>query len=251
VAKSLAARRLQGRVLDPARVVATFDKLQARVNERFPHAGLATVCADLALVARETAGRARSLSRPYYGLRILAALTVIAAVGLQVYAFRLVDWSVIGKVDAPGAAEGLQAAVNLAILAFGALWFLITAEQRLKRRRTLNALFELRSFAHVIDMHQLTKDPTIVLADGPRTASSPERRMTEFELSRYLDYCAEMLALIAKLAALYANRSHDEVVFAAVNEVENLTSNLGRKIWQKIMILSQLKEAVIEEGVSD
>ena len=72
--------------------------------------------------------------------------------------------------------------------------------------------------------------------------------MTEFELSRYLDYCAEMLALTAKLAALYANQSHDEVVFAAVNEVENLTSNLGRKIWQKIMILSQLKETASEGG---
>ena len=249
MARPIGRRRADGRVLDPARVVATFDKLQARVNERFPTAGLAVVCADLALVARETAGRARRLSRPYSGLRLLAALTVIAAVVLQFYAVRLVDWSAVGrKVDAPGAAEGLQATVNLAILAFGAIWFLITAEQRLKRRRILNALFELRSFAHVIDMHQLTKDPTIILADGPATASSPERRMSEFELSRYLDYCAEMLALTAKLAALYANQSHDEVVFAAVNEVENLTSNLGRKIWQKIMILSQLKEAVSEEA---
>ena len=248
-ARSLAARRAGDRVLDPARVVATFDKLQARVQERFPGSGLAQVCGDLAMVARETAGRARRLTRPYYGLRLLAALTVIAAVAVQVYAVGLVDWSSIGKkVDAPGAAEGLQATVNLAILAFGALWFLITAEQRLKRRRILNALFELRSFAHVIDMHQLTKDPTIILADGPATASSPDRRMSEFELSRYLDYSAEMLALTAKLAALYANRSHDEVVFAAVNEVENLTSNLGRKIWQKIMILSQLKEAASEDA---
>ena len=252
MAKSLAARRGQGRVLDPARVVKTFDKLQARVQERFPTSGLAQVCADLTLVARETAGRARRLSRPYFGLRLLAALTIVVAIAGQVYAASLVDWSLIGrKVDAPGAAEGLQAAVNLAILAFGALWFLITAEQRLKRRRILNALFELRAFAHVIDMHQLTKDPTIILADGPATASSPERRMTEFELSRYLDYCAEMLALTAKLAALYANQSHDEVVFAAVNEVENLTSNLGRKIWQKIMILSQLKESAVEDGVTD
>ena len=248
MAKSLAARRAQERVLDPARVVATFDKLQARVHERFPTSGLAQVCTDLALVARETAGRARRLSRPYYGLRLLAAITVAAAIALQVYAFRLVDWSAIGKVDAPGAAEALHAAVNLAILAFGALWFLITAEQRLKRRRIVNALFELRAFAHVIDMHQLTKDPTVLLAEGPATASSPERRMSEFELSRYLDYCTEMLALTAKLAALYANQNHDEVVSAAVNEVENLTSNLGRKIWQKIMILSQLKDAAAEEA---
>jgi hypothetical protein len=248
MSKPRPARRGEGRVLDPVRVVRTFDQLQARVHERFPTSGLAKVCDDLAQVARETASRAHKLSRPYYGLRLLAALTVVAAIAGQIYAVGLVDWSAIGrKVDAPGLAEGLQATVNLAILAFGAIWFLITAEQRLKRRRVLNALFQLRSFAHVIDMHQLTKDPTVLLADGPTTASSPERRMSEFELSRYLDYCAEMLALTAKLAALYANQSHDEVVFAAVNEVENLTSNLGRKIWQKIMILSQLKETVAQE----
>jgi hypothetical protein len=62
-------------------------------------------------------------------------------------------------------------------------------------------------------------------------------------LSRYLDYCAEMLSLIAKLAALYAGRMQDREVVAAVNEVEELTSNLGRKIWQKIMIISRLDEA--------
>jgi hypothetical protein len=66
--------------------------------------------------------------------------------------------------------------------------------------------------------------------------------MSEFELSRYLDYCAEMLALIAKLAALYAGQSPDSAVISAVNEIEALTSDLGRKIWQKIMIISRLDE---------
>jgi hypothetical protein len=66
--------------------------------------------------------------------------------------------------------------------------------------------------------------------------------MSEFELSRYLDYCSEMLALIAKLAALYAARTQDETIIEAVNDLEDLTSNLGRKIWQKIMIISQLDE---------
>jgi hypothetical protein len=235
---------LEGRVLDPARVVATFDKLQARVAERFPESGLAQVCADLASVARDTAGRAERMARPYYGIRALAVITVIAAIGVQIYAAGLVNWSTIGpRNDAGGLAQGLQAIVNLAMLAFAAIWFLITAEQRLKRSRILKHLDELRAFAHVIDMHQLTKDPTLILAGVGRTASSPERRMSDFQLSRYLDYCAEMLALTSKLAALYANRSHDPVVIDAVNEVETLTSNLGRKIWQKIMILSQLKDS--------
>jgi hypothetical protein len=51
-----------------------------------------------------------------------------------------------------------------------------------------------------------------------------------------------MLALTAKLAALYAGESDDPVVIAAVNDIETLTSDLGRKIWQKIMILGQLDE---------
>jgi hypothetical protein len=66
--------------------------------------------------------------------------------------------------------------------------------------------------------------------------------MTEFELTRYLDYCAEMLALIGKLAALYAENVRDTVVATAVNDIETLTSSLARKIWQKIMILGELDE---------
>ena len=52
-----------------------------------------------------------------------------------------------------------------------------------------------------------------------------------------------MLALTAKLAALYAAETNDDQVMGAVNDVEDLASNLGRKIWQKIMIISQLDES--------
>jgi hypothetical protein len=140
-----------------------------------------------------------------------------------------------------GLIQSLEAAVNLLILFGGAAWFLLTLEERFKRQRALDALHELRSLAHVIDMHQLTKDPTMLLG-APRTAASPERTMTRFELTRYLDYCAEMLALIGKLAALYAERMRDSVVIEAVNDIENLTTDLARKIWQKIMIIGDLEE---------
>ena len=61
--------------------------------------------------------------------------------------------------------------------------------------------------------------------------------MTAFELRRYLDYCSEMLALVGKLAALYAQAIDDHQSTAAAAEIEDLTSGLSRKIWQKIMIL--------------
>lgn len=230
-------------VLRADEIVKTVGKLQARVCERFPESGLAHVCADLLSTARGTTARVERLARPYYGLRILAGLALVLGVTAQLYLARLIDWrAVIRHADAVGIAQGLDSVVNLLLLAFAAIWFVLTLELRLKRRRALREFYKLRSFAHVIDMHQLTKDPTVVLSGGARTASSPERRMSEFELSRYLDYCAEMLSLIAKLAALYAGRLQDREIVAAVNEVEELTSDLGRKIWQKIMILSRLDE---------
>ena len=63
--------------------------------------------------------------------------------------------------------------------------------------------------------------------------------MTEFELIRYLDYCSEMLSLTGKLAALYMQDMRDPVIIESVNEIEDLTTSLSRKIWQKIMVLNQ------------
>jgi hypothetical protein len=234
-------------MLDPDRVVRTLEQLRARIDERFPAAGLALVCQDLIETARLTQGRAAALARPFLGLRTAVGVVVIAAIAMQIYAARLVDWtSIERKADAVSLTQGLESAVNLALLACGAIFVLARWETRLKRARTLRRLYELRSFAHVIDMHQLTKDPTVILKYGDQssaTMSSPPRMMDEFQLARYLDYCSEMLALVAKLAALYAARSRDPQVIEAVNDVEQLTSDLGRKIWQKITILSQLKEA--------
>ena len=88
-------------------------------------------------------------------------------------------------------------------------------------------------------MHQLTKDPEVVLSGGPSTKSSPKRTMTTFEMSRYLDYCSEMLSLIGKVAALYVQRFEDPVALSAVDQIEDLTTGLSRKVWQKITLINQ------------
>jgi hypothetical protein len=115
-----------------------------------------------------------------------------------------------------------------------AVFFLVTLETRVKRRR---ALHELRVIAHIIDMHQLTKDPERMTTERADMASSPRRAMTPAELGRYLDYCSELLSLTGKIAALYVQRFPDTVAVATVNEIEDLTTGLSRKIWQKLMIL--------------
>ncbi|MEL7028405.1 MAG: hypothetical protein AAGL49_04170 [Pseudomonadota bacterium] len=231
------------RHLEAEKIVETLDQLQRRVEERFPNAGLAGVATDLVDTARKTAKRIRAVNRPYFLLRLVVLAAAAAGIVGQGLLFQAVAFNPFGGgVDGWEVTQALESAVNLLILAGAAIWFLMGAEERLKRRRVFGYLHELRSFAHVVDMHQLTKDPTAILAGGPRTRSSPVRDMSRFELARYLDYCTEMLALIAKLAALYAEDMRDAEVIDAVNDIETLTTNLGRKIWQKIMIIGELDE---------
>lgn len=226
--------------LSAARIVETLKKLHARVQERFPEAGLTNVCASLVETAQFCARDAAKLSRPALLWRTLAAALLIGGVIAQVYAARFLHLE-NQHLTAPEIVQGLEAAVNLLILFGGAIWFVLTLEERSKRERVLAGLHRLRSLAHVIDMHQLTKDPTVLL-QGQATPNSPQRTMSRFELTRYLDYCAEMLALTGKLAALYAERTRDSVVIDAVNDIEDLTTGLGRKIWQKITIIGALEE---------
>jgi hypothetical protein len=222
------------RALDPAKIHETLGVLHQRISERFPDSGLAGVCNELITIARATEWRARSVGRPNFLLRILTYAAIVGGIAAVVFVGRLIKLRV-GDADVIGFFQGVEAAINIVVLAGAALFFLVTIEDRIKRRRALAGLHELRSIAHVIDMHQLTKDPGA--SKGPSTASSPERDLTPYQLTRYLDYCAEMLALTGKLAALYAQNLPDAVVVDAVNEIEALTGSLGVKIWQKIAIL--------------
>ena len=221
------------RTLDPEKTIATLKTLENRIEERFPGASLRKVCEELLTISQETCGRIRWLSRGHAGIRV----AVFFVIGLAIW----LGWQLVGrvKVHTEGfSIEELEAATNAVFLIGAALFFLFTLESRIKRQRVLKAINELRAISHVIDMHQLTKDPSQVPAlAGHRTRSSPQRTLSPFELTRYLDYCSELLSLIGKLAALYAQSTSDSVVLQSVNDIETLTNGISRKIWQKIMIL--------------
>ena len=224
------------RNLDPAQLEITVACLNQRVRERFPDSGLGMVAAELHDVARQVITRTETINRPHLVLRAASALTVIALVAVMaavLYQLRLAPdvWTWLAVIQV------LESAINDIVLLGAGLFFLITLESRVKRRRALKAIHELRSIAHIIDMHQLTKDPHVMLGQGTPTATSPQRTLTPYQLARYLDYCSEMLSLIGKLAALYVQRFDDQVALAAVDGIEDLTNGLSRKIWQKITML--------------
>ncbi len=225
------------RALDPTKVVATLEKLGQRVDARFPDSGLSRVCSDLVAIAKQTSQRIGYVSRPNWVLRLLlitiagAALLMLGYLASQLAAMKGTDqWS--------DTLQGLDALFNLFVLLGGGAFFVSSLETRWKRARALTALHELRSIVHVIDMHQLTKDPSAMGA--VRTPSSPNRNLTPIELVRYLDYCSEMLSLAAKCSALYAEHLIDPVVVETVGDIERLTSALSNKIWQKITIIETL-----------
>ncbi len=223
------------RHLDAKRISETVERLCRRIEERFPGAGLARVSRELLDVAHGQETHVQRLTRPNWLVRIGAALTILALVGVLVGVGVSLHLSV-GEERITDLLQALDAAVNEIILLSLGLFFLMSLEGRLKRRTALQALHQLRSIAHVIDMHQLTKDPEAEWSQFA-TPSSPTREMTPFELARYLDYCSEMLALVSKLAALYAQHLRDPVVLNAVNDVEELAAGLSQKIWQKIIVL--------------
>ncbi len=76
-------------------------------------------------------------------------------------------------------------------------------------------------------------------ARGDSTASSPRTPMTLFELGRYLDYYSEMLAIIGKIAALYIQHFDDADTVSAASDVETLSSDLYRNVWQKILVIDR------------
>jgi len=235
------------RCLDLEKTMHTIGILQQRVAERFPDSGLSKVCAELYVLARETRQRLARISRPNWWLRAGIGLLIAAGLLVLVYGFPFVNMTP-GVFELGDFVQMVEAAMNAVVLVGAALIFLFTVEIRVKRSRTLSALHELRAIAHVIDMHQLTKDPSALRGAGLITPSSPVRTMTPYQLVRYLDYCSEMLALTGKVAAVFAQHFHDAAVLSAVNEIEGLTTGLSRKIWQKIMILHELEGDAAARG---
>lgn len=229
-------------ILRDAEIIATVAKLQQRIGERFPCSGLAGLCGHLLDVSNHAAERTAMIAKPIlwircfgyaFALALLAIITTLFVLGIQTFGLRRNDL---------GLAEFIQtfdAAASGCIFVSAAIYFLVSLERRIKRQRALVAVHELRSIAHIIDMHQLTKDPERMLRNWQATENSPRETMTPFLLSRYLDYCTEMLSLTGKIAALYVERFDDNVAVEAVREVEQLTTGLSRKIWQKLIILNQ------------
>jgi len=225
--------------LDPEKIVETCRTSRDHIAERFPDSGLRKVAGELLSVSEQAAALSQWLSRPHLPLRTFAGIGIVAV------AIIVLEVILNVKVQATFTSiaeflQGADAAINEVVFLGITIFFFVTLETRLKRRRAMEAIHVLRSIAHIIDMHQLTKDPERVVSPRPAGGNEVKRPLSPAELIRYLDFCSDELSLISKIAALYVQKFNDPVTLSAVNEVENLTNGLSRKIWQKIVISDRI-----------
>jgi len=224
--------------LDPEKIAETAEKLSRRVFERFPQSGLYRISKELTQLGAQASANASSISRPIYSVRVAVFILITIIVSIV----GSLIWSVmpqlhqVTKASLLDIVAALEAGTNELVLVGLAIFFLVSLETRIKRTRVTRAIHELRTIAHVIDMHQLNKDPAVFRRYSGTTVSSPERSLSLPQLIRYLDYCSEMLSLTSKIAALYIQRFHDRDALAAVSDVETLCVGLSAKIWQKLQI---------------
>lgn len=222
--------------LEHEKLTGSIERLCLRIGERFPGSGLLNVCENLLEVARQAEINIGNIGRPNWRARLITFLFVMIVVFALVYAVMSLN------VDFENVVFGQliqisEAALNEIILIGAAVIFLVSLENRIKRKKIITEINGLRFIAHIIDMHQLTKDPKAATGTWEATEHSPKRKMTPFELSRYLDYCSEMLSFISKVGFLYIQDYNDPQTVNAVNELEVLTTGLSQKIWQKIMLI--------------
>ncbi len=226
------------RELDETQIARTLEELRDRIGERFPQSNLRRLCEQLIAVSHEVSACVAYLRRPNWPLRTAGVAVIVALVALLVM---VANFTVRApaRMSISDVVQTIEAGVNDFVFFGVAVFFILGIETRVKRRRALAMIHQLRSLAHIVDMHQLTKDPERLMSTRQPALPDRERPTTGADLSKYLDFCSELLSLISKIGALFAQHFNDSVVLGAVNEIEALTTGLSGKIWQKITILER------------
>lgn len=232
-------------LLDGHELIKTVHRLSERIRSSFPAAHLNEVAAQLQQVVERHAARSDTIRRPHWGRRIASLALLLAGLATFGLLLATVRMKHDGEWQVDEAMQTLEAGLSMLFFLGAGAAYVASLEQRSKRQRCLEALHELRAIAHIVDLHQLGKhpdgNPPASQASNPSAAvaAATDIPLGRSQLVRYLEYCSEMLALLGKVAALYVQGFPDERAVAAVDDIEDLTSGLSRKIWQKIMVLGQ------------
>lgn len=231
-------------ILFTSEIQKTCKALSIRIKERFPQARLNNTCHDLLCMAEDIEKTNAWIKRPNFFIRAGSWLCILILILLIVPTYIKLQVTTT-DVNIADFFQMLDSSFNVIVLAGATGLFLMASETRQKRKKVISSINKLKCIAHIVDAHQLTKDPKSS-TEHP-TCNSPIRNLTDYELGRYLDYCSEMLSLIGKIAFLYIQNFNDPVANDSVTDLEALTIGLSQKIWQKIVVIDQSSQRSLGE----
>ncbi|MGI5189552.1 hypothetical protein ACQEVI_15550 [Promicromonospora sp. CA-289599] len=231
--------------LEPVPVIETARRLRDRIGARFPDRGIHRVAQELVSLTEQVADTSAGSRRRSRLVRTAshAVICVVVLVALVAFGFAVEA----AFTDAPD--NGLdwlpliESAVNDIVFVAIAVVLLYSFPERVQRADLLAKLHRLRSLAHIVDMHQLTKEPESLRDAFAGGTDSGDRGLTPEQIEYYLEYCTELLSMVSKAAALCAEESQDDIVLNTVSTIETLTMGMSRKVWQKITVLSEERTA--------
>lgn len=234
--------------LDIEKVEETICRLERRIGMRFPDRQILKICGRLREQAEQARDDEKRLVEGAWKPTCLAAVVVMLTVGALAFLLHMfISEKALGSVGFLTLLQTVETSVNIAIFLYLGSYFGVTLKRRWKRSIVLPSLNQIRSLIHVIDMHQLTKDPEIFFSPEQMAEGRfPVEKMTRFEMVRYLDYCSEMYSLASKVAARYSTHCNDDVVLRTVNDIESIATGFSHKVWQKIDILGAGRRIEVE-----
>src|SRR5712691_834410 len=132
------------RSLDPVKIIETCRESRDSISKRFPESGLSRLSSELLSVSEHAAELSEWLSKPHLPLRTVAGL------GILVLLVTVIEVSLRLKAQTTFTTlaeflQGSEAAINEVVFLGIAIFFFVTLETRLKRRRVLQAIHVLRS----------------------------------------------------------------------------------------------------------
>lgn len=225
------------------KIVISLKQLVLRIEERFPGSGLLHLANDITADIEKIPQSIENINHApkYIGfLKLLVILLIFGTMAGLVSQIEITKDFWTAGVFSQVFSSLVQLVVYLSVLVI----FVFSYEKKIKLKKALSCINSYREFAHLIDLHQLAKDPATFMKDYKPGRASRKNELGKFSMSRYLAYCNELLSLLGKATALYVHNFPDEALMAAADQIEDLTTGLSIRIWQKNSLLNEEKSAV-------
>jgi hypothetical protein len=202
---------------------------QSKICESFPEASLRHTSLTILTIALEIPSTIKwIMKRNYFVMITLFLLFATVGSGLY-YTWKNMNITFSG-VNIAEFAQMFDASFSFLVLLGSGAYFLFSYQSRARKQKLVRAINKLIGLTHVVESHQLTKDPD----HNPYKDSKM--------LAKYLNYCTDLLALISKIGFLYVQALNEPEAQSIEGDLETLTSGISRKIWQKIMLVGRLEQ---------